>query len=133
MNSHHDATQKQMSYLESLATKAGFVGHMQVNKALTGNCMYFGARNYPSKVEASRMIDALLKGVIKPSGKVEVEESWVDLDTWDNLISDLVYQANKGYDDDVEDTLTELEEIARRLPSKSDEWTALAIKYDYVV
>ena len=128
-----DATQKQMNYLSYLTTQAGFDSHTQANKALTGSVMYSGGRSHPSKNEASRLINALKNGVIQPNPELEIEESFEDLDEWDRYMSDIQYQDSKGYTDDILETMIDLEDLARRLPSKSDEWTSLVTKYDYVV
>ena len=129
--SNSQATQKQMSYLGYLADQAGFTGHMQANAALTGQPMYSGSRTYPTSREASRLINALLDGAIQAVDTDDIDESWEDLDEWDRVMSDLTYQASKGYMDDVQDTMVELEDLASRLPSKADDWAELVAEYNY--
>ena len=75
------------------------------------------------------MIGALLDGVTAPTETV-VEDAY-ELERWDEFVSDLQFQIERGYTDDIEDTLCELEYIASQLPSKQAEFKALAEEHNY--
>ena len=127
--SNRQATQKQMVYLTDLAKKAGFTSHLAVHQYLTGEVMYGVSRTYPTQREASNLIGALLDGVTAPTETV-VEDAY-ELERWDEFVSDLQFQIERGYTDDIEDTLCELEYIASQLPSKQAEFEALAKEHNY--
>ena len=129
--SNRQATQKQMNYLTALATKAGFNNHLGVYQYLTGNAMYAYSRTYPNQREASNLIGALLDGLTAPVEHVQ-EECEYELERWNEFVSDLKFQAERGYDEDVQETLSELEYMAsEELPSKQAEFEKLAKQYNY--